>query len=136
MKVLFIISLFISCRQQQSEYIEAASPMPVRNLFWATDTVSLATGNLTATLTVTLRPISDSNISFSYKCIDGTAAAGINYRKKTGTVIIYAGDSIAKISIRIIRQTIFEPPAYFDVKLFNPVNANIQDGIGRVFIYN
>lgn len=64
----------------------------------------------------------------SWRTLDGTAQAGLDYADNQGTLTFAAGEQQAVFFVRIINDTLDEPNESFAVELFNPTNGAVLAG--------
>src|ERR1043166_411235 len=64
-------------------------------------------------------------VTVSYASSDGTATAGIDYVRVSGTVTFAPGQTLASFLLVILGDTLQEPDETLTVTLSNPVNAII-----------
>jgi len=76
-----------------------------------------------ADLTVYLNTVATSDVSVSYKTIDGTAQNGSDYISDSDTLVIPKGSKEGHIKISIQGDTIPETTENFRVELSNPIGA-------------
>jgi uncharacterized delta-60 repeat protein len=77
---------------------------------------------------VTLSAVSGRQVSFSYTTVDGTASAGPDFVATSGSSSIFAGQSVALITVPILGDTAVEPDETFSVKLTTVQNATVGRG--------
>ncbi|MDF1879384.1 hypothetical protein JHD46_07015, partial [Sulfurimonas sp. SAG-AH-194-C20] len=81
--------------------------------------------------TVTSTSPAGSDITFSYKSVDGSAIDGTDYTGVTGTATITAGQSSTTIEVPIIDDYYAELTEQFSIVLSDiSANASIDDGTG------
>lgn len=76
-------------------------------------------------IAVGLSMTSSAPVTVGYKVVGGTAPTN-RYSLPPGTLTIPSGDYVAFIPLRIIDDTIVEPPQTVQVVLFNPVGATLD----------
>lgn len=79
---------------------------------------------------VTLSQPSAGTVTVAYATANGTAIAPADYMAKSGTLTFSAGQTSARIGIRIKGDSLNEPNETFSVLLSNPSGATIADGTG------
>ena len=84
------------------------------------------TANVNATFTVTLAQPDSEPVTVSYATVDGTALAGRDYMKTTGSVVFAAGQTLQTITVPILPTTIYSPSKTFSLTRGAPVNAALQ----------
>ena len=87
------------------------------------------------TFTVTLSAASASDVTVTYRTVDGTARAGVDYTATSGTLVIPAGATSATIDVVVRDDTDIESNEYFYMKIENPSsNATLADfeGVGTI----
>jgi len=87
-------------------------------------------GTSNAVFTVTTNGTSARNVSFSYATIDGTANGFTDYIPKSGTVLLPAYGSTARITVPIVGDKLNEATETFSVVLTNPIFSRIVKGTG------
>lgn len=91
-----------------------------------TAALSIAEGDATVSLHITLNHASELMVSIVYSTSDGTAMAGSDYTAVVGTATFVPGEVSRMISIPIVDDNILlEPAETFSVRLSNPANATI-----------
>ncbi len=85
------------------------------------------TGTRLVTFTVRLSAASSSAVSVNYVTADGTALAGKDYTRASGTLTFAAGVRTRTFTISILGDYILEGDERFAVNLSSPVNATISD---------
>ena len=92
------------------------------------------TGTLNAVFTVTLSAASNQAITVNYTTVDGTfantATAGTDYQVRSGQVTIPAGQTSATVTVPVNGDRLAENSETFSLRLTNPANAFIADGLG------
>lgn len=88
------------------------------------------TGNVAASLTITLSAPSTQTITVAYATGNGTATAGSDYQAATGTLTFAPGETSKSIIVMVIGDRLGEPNETFVVNLNSPTNATIDDGQG------
>ena len=100
---------------------------------------SLTEGNTGATqlkMTVTLSKVSASVVSVNYKTANKTATAGSDYTAVNKTLKFNPGQTSKKVTIEILGDVTVEPNEDFNVILFNPSNALLDEDTAVVKIKN
>jgi hypothetical protein len=94
-------------------------------------------GTADAGFTVSLSAASTFTITVRYATANGTATAESNdYEARSGTLIIFAGQTTGTIAIPVNGDVLAEPNEAFFVNLSKPSNATIADGQGIGTIVN
>ena len=92
------------------------------------------TGTLNAVFTVSLSAASNQAVTVNYATADGnawnTATAGTDYQVGSGQVTIPAGQTSATITVPVNGDRLAENSETFFLRLTNPTNAFIADGLG------
>ena len=97
----------------------------------AINDVSMYEENGFMIFTVTSSAPIGSDVTFSYKTVDGSAKDGIDYSALTGTGTIKAGDDSTTIKVPIIDDFYAEDDEQFSIVLSDiSLNATIDDGTG------
>jgi hypothetical protein len=89
-------------------------------------------GTATAHVPVTLTGPSRDPVTVSYATANGTATAGVDYRKTSGNLTIKAGHLSGTISVTILPSATSHPPRTFTVTLSNPVKATLGTATATV----
>ena len=84
----------------------------------------------TASFVVTLSPASEREVRVSYRTLDGTATAGLDYAATEGTLRFQPGETTRSITVTTVGDELVEGPERFTVELSNSVAATIADGTG------
>ena len=84
----------------------------------------------TAEFLVMLRPSSDETVAVSFRTVDGTAVAGIDYTATMGTLRFEPGETSATIAVSTLTDEMAEGPERFTLELSDPVGATVADGTG------
>jgi hypothetical protein len=85
---------------------------------------------------VTLSSGSSQAITVSYRTVDGTALAKLDYNATSGTLTFEPGETSRTISVSIKGDRKREADETFSVNLSNAVGATIDDGFATVTILN
>ena len=102
---------------------EPVTPLPTLTI---TDT-EVKEGDM-AEFLVTLRPASDETVTVSFRTMDGTAVAGLDYTSTMGTLRFELGETTAMIAVATLTDEIAEER--FTLDLSGPVRATVADGTG------
>ena len=84
----------------------------------------------TASFVVTLSPASEREVRVSYRTLDGTATAGLDYTATDGTLRFQPGETTLSITVTTVGDELMEGPERFTVELSDSVAATIADGTG------
>ncbi len=84
----------------------------------------------TASFVVTLSPASERAVRVSYRTLDGTATAGLDYTATAGTLRFQPGETTRSITVITVGDELVEGPERFAVELSNSIAATIADGTG------
>jgi len=80
-----------------------------------------------ATFTALLDVPSAAPITLSYATANGTARAGVDYRRTASRIVIAPGETTASFTVKVLPNTVFEPNKFFVVNLKatggNPITA-------------
>jgi len=88
-----------------------------------------------ATLTVTLAPLTGRTVTVNYSTADVSTTSGKDYQPVSGTLTFNPGVTTQTIVVQSLEDTIDEFIETLEVDLSNPVNANlVNDGVGAVNI--
>nr|WP_232786762.1 Calx-beta domain-containing protein [Mycolicibacterium aurum] len=88
------------------------------------------------TFVVTLSKSSTSPVTVAYATSNGTAAAGVDYTAKTGTVTFAPGVLSQQIQVSVTGDTTVEQNETFTLTLSNANGASIADGVALGTITN
>ena len=91
-------------------------------------------GARSADFTVTMNIATGQLVKVAYATADGTAVAGADYRKTSGTLTIKAGQRTATIRVRVIDDRVAEEDETFTVTLSKASGVAIADaeGVGTI----
>jgi chitinase len=97
----------------------------------------LVTGGI-AQFTITGTNASGVPASVSYRTVDGTAIAGIDYVAAAGTATIAPNENqpYFLLNVQVLPDTLDEPDEYFTIELFDPVNTTIERAVGQARIWD
>ena len=84
----------------------------------------------TAEFTVRLSEASGAAVSVSYRTVDGTAVAGLDYAATEGTLRYEPGETTQAISAETLADGLAEDVERFTVELSAPSGATVSDGTG------
>ena len=84
----------------------------------------------TAEFTVRLSEASGAAVSVSYRTMDGTAVAGLDYAATEGTLRFEPGETTQTISAETLADGLAEDVERFTVELSAPSGATVADGTG------
>jgi hypothetical protein len=84
-------------------------------------------GTTNAAIVVTLSQTHPESVWVSYTTVDGTAVAGSDYVKTTGTLQFLPGSRSNTIYVPIVGDTVGEPTEVFYVDISNPLNGTLTD---------
>jgi Calx-beta domain len=96
----------------------------------STGVVEGNSGTTNAVFSVTLSAPSAKFVTVDYRTANGTATAGSDYLRTTGTLTFPPGATSRTITVPVIGDTLPEANEYFLVILSNPVNATIARAVG------
>ena len=87
-----------------------------------------------AAFVVTLSPASEQVVRVSYRTLDGTAAAGLDYTAAEGTLRFEPGETTRTIAVTTLADELVEGAERFTVELSDPVAATVADptGVGTI----
>lgn len=88
------------------------------------------TGTTNAVFTVWFSPGSGRTVTVDYETADGTAMAGEDYLRTSGTLTFAPGTTTATLIVPVLGDRVVEPDETFRVVLGNAVNAAIAEGRG------
>lgn len=91
-------------------------------------------GSTTATFTVTLTAPSAQTVTVNFATANGSAASGIDYGARSGTLTFAPGVVSQTIAVSILGDTVAETNETYFVNLSGAVNAAISDaqGVGSI----
>lgn len=69
-----------------------------------------------------------SGVTFSYRTVDGTAKAGVDYTAISGTVVMEPGDSIWSITVPLLTRSLTETRS-FSLEIHSPIGAKIGNAV-------
>lgn len=131
---IIIVCLIALCFLNASNAIWAAS-MHRGIVGISINDVSKNESNGSINFTVSLSDQPASAVTVQFSTGDGTAKAGSDYVKKSGTLTIPAGMTSGTITVTLLDDSIDEDDESFFVNLSNPsANARIDDGQGTATI--
>ena len=87
-------------------------------------------GTKNATFSVSLSSASEEPVTVRYATEDGTAAAGSDYSTLAGTLTFAPGQTTATVSVPVAGDRLAEVNETFSVRLIDPTNASVADGLG------
>ena len=90
-------------------------------------------GSKKAVFEIHLSQPSDTDLTFSYQTVDGTATAGDDYTAKTGTVTFLAGQTTAAVEVAVKGDKVVEPTESFSL-VVTPTNAIANGAAGSTGI--
>ena len=73
----------------------------------------------------TLGAVAGKTLSWNFATRDGSAAAGEDYRRSTGTLVFNAGETRKTISVAIVDDTLDEVEEDFTIRFTNPRDAGL-----------
>lgn len=130
---LFISGLFVGLLWWDAGSAAAQTTLSINDL----SIVEGDSGTADAGFTVSLSAASTFTITVAYATTNGTATAESNdYEARSGTLIIFAGQTTGTISVPVNGDGSAEPNETFSVNLSSPSNATIEDGQGIGTIVN
>gem|GEM_PF-1526292 len=94
------------------------------------------TGTTNATFLVLLSTASAQTVTVDFQTADGTARAGSDYVRRSGTLTFPPGTAAQPLFITVTGDTLFETNETFFVTLTNAVNATLIDSLGLGTILN
>ncbi|MDE0679274.1 MAG: hypothetical protein OXI11_03520, partial [Gammaproteobacteria bacterium] len=98
---------------------------PLPELSLSSSSYSVGEGGGSVTVNMRLSDSSSSAVTVKYATEDGTARAGSDYTRTTGTLRISAGDTRGSFDVPITSDTLDEPNETFKVRLRSPSNATL-----------
>ena len=87
-----------------------------------------STGTTPMAFSVTMSPVSGSDVTVQYATADGTAAAGSDYASSSGTLTIPAGQTSGSIVVSVVGDTAHEASETLSLTLSSPIGAKIAAG--------
>jgi serine protease AprX len=116
-------------------YKAATSPTIVRSVSVRNTSVREGTVRAgVASVRVALNGAAPSNIRVGFRTVDGTAKAGRDYVRTSGTLTFSAGETVKTVRIRLIADKKREPTERFFVELRRPADATIARARATVTI--
>jgi len=132
-RVLFVSGLLAGLLWLDSGSAAAQTTLSINDL----SIIEGNSGTADAGFTVGLSAASTFTITVAYATTNGTATAESNdYEARSGTLILFAGQTTGTINIPVNGDVSAEPNETFSVNLSNPSNATIGDGQGIGTIVN
>jgi hypothetical protein len=89
-----------------------------------------------ATFDITLSAASSQTVTVNYQTANGTATAGSDYVAKSGTLTFAPGETLKRVTVPFIGNSIAELNEPFFLDIRTPVNATIANARGRCYIRN
>lgn len=89
-------------------------------------------GTSTAVVRVALSRPAARRVTAQYTTLNGSAKAGADYIRQTGTVVIPRGRQVARIRVSVRGDLLDERNEYFRLRISRPTRASIADRVGRV----
>ena len=80
----------------------------------------------TAEFVATLSAASESEVTATYRTVDGTAQGGVDYESATGTLRFDAGVTEQTLSVSVLDDEMAESEESFSVELSNPQGATLE----------
>lgn len=90
--------------------------------------------NATARVRVVLSAPATRRVTADFTTVNGTAKAGSDYVRTTGTVVIPKGRQAAGLTVAVLGDELDERNEYFRVRLLGASHADVDDAVGRVRI--
>ena len=87
-------------------------------------------GTVEARFTVTLSAPSGREVQVHYSSADLEAVAGADYQAAAGDLVLPAGTTSAAVAVPVLGDLADEADERFELRLSQPVNATVDDGIG------
>src|SRR6185503_2076275 len=87
-------------------------------------------GTVEARFTVTLSAASGREVRVAYTTAGLEATAGADFQTTSGELTIAAGTTSATVAAPVIGDLLDEADEHFELRLSQPVNATIADGVG------
>ena len=94
------------------------------------------TDSKAAIFTIELNPAASKVVTVKYKTMNDSAEAGLDYTATNGTITFPIGIKSKTVSISVLGDKIEEGEETFDVILYEPNNAALNDDTGEVTITN
>jgi hypothetical protein len=88
-------------------------------------------GSAAAVFTVTLTAPANETVTVRYATLEESAWAGTDFQATNGILTFAPGETSKPVSVSVAGDRLGEPDEFFTVRLSDPVNAPISDGIGR-----
>lgn len=78
---------------------------------------------------VSLSDVSSATVTVDFQTIDGTATAGEDYIKNSGTLVFNPGETTKNISVNLLNESVLNDNETVLLKLSNASNKNIEDNL-------
>lgn len=130
--LVLIVLLIVSCKPPEDE-----NPAPtIKPAITVNDlTVIESDETQDVSVIISLDRASETNVVVSYATIDGTASAPLDYNSIASAELIFtAGETEKSVTLKIKGDETEEQEENFELNFFNPVNATIAKGSGRITI--
>ena len=95
------------------------------------DDVPAVSEGETAEFTVRLSATSGRAVTVSYRTVDGTAEAGLDYKSASGELRFEPGETTQTVSVETLEDELSEDAERFTVELSAPLGATVADGVGE-----
>ena len=95
------------------------------------DDVPAVSEGETAEFTVRLSATSGRAVTVSYRTVDGTAEAGLDYKSASGELRFEPGETTQTVSVETLEDELSEDAERFTVELSAASGATVSDGIGE-----
>ena len=79
---------------------------------------------------VTMWPAGDETVTVSFRTVDGTAVAGLDYTSTMGTLRFEPGETSATIAVSTLTDELADDIERFMLELSDPVEATVGDATG------
>ena len=95
------------------------------------DDVPAVSEGETAEFTVRLSATSGRAVTVSYRTVDGTAEAGLDYKSASGELRFEPGETTQTVSVETLEDELSEDAERFTVELSAASGATVSDGVGE-----
>ena len=109
---------------------DASVTVPVAPALSVTDAAGTEGGDQSLVFTVTLDKAWTEEVTVKYETSDGTATAGSDYAKTSGTLAFAAGETEKTVEVPIVQDSESEDSETFTLTLKEASGARIDDGEG------
>ncbi len=127
---LFVAGLVGLGMVQAAPAYAAAPSLSVRDV----RVTEVDSGTTTAVVRVVLSRPAPRRVTAKYTTLNGSAKAGADYVRQSGTLVIPRGRQVARVAVTVRGDRLDERNEYFRLRISEPTRASIADRVGRVRI--